>query len=419
MRILMVNDHFLPYLGGIERVILEVGRRLIEKGHRVQVLTFRLQPHWPSEQNIAGIEVHRCPLALGHPLATYLSAVGNIRRRFGTLAGQCGYDVLHFHMTLSSLGVLLSPESRQIPKVFTFYGPAAEEYRFQAQGKQALLPYHMRPLYGLWARLNTALLRRLQRYAVSRSDAVVVLSDYSRSQLAEVVPGWDGARVHRIWGGVDTAKFRPAEDRSALKAHLGLPADGFVLFTVRRLVPRMGLEALVEATAGVIRRFPQVHLVIGGAGMLEGHLRALVASLGLEGRVHVEGFIPDERLPAYYQAADLFVMPTAALEGFGLPVIEALACGTPVLGTAVGAIQETLGGLGQELLVPPREAAALEAGIGAFIERWAGSAELRRRCRQYAVENYSWDRLVPQYEALYASLAAPRALAGVKGTSAL
>jgi glycosyltransferase involved in cell wall biosynthesis len=99
----------------------------------------------------------------------------------------------------------------------------------------------------------------------------------------------------------------------------------------------MGLEILLRAFRLLAREVPDLHLAIGGSGPLEGMLRALRGSLGLSDRVRFLGYVPEAALPGLYAAADLFVLPTEQLEGFGLVTVEALACGTPVVGTPVGA----------------------------------------------------------------------------------
>ncbi len=114
------------------------------------------------------------------------------------------------------------------------------------------------------------------------------------------------------------------------------------------------------------------------------------------------GFIPDNELPLYYQSSDGFVLPTRELEGFGLVAVEALACGTPVLGTPVGAIPEILGDLQPDLLFEGIGPEAIARGILKHLERAEsdpqGYEALRRRCREYATARFGWDRIVERLE---------------------
>jgi glycosyltransferase involved in cell wall biosynthesis len=137
-------------------------------------------------------------------------------------------------------------------------------------------------------------------------------------------------------------RFRIADDRTRLKAVLGWPEDVPAFFTLRRLVPRMGLDSLLYALREVKSAGCSFVTIIGGQGPLRNELQKLIDDLGLKGLVYLVGHIPDSQLPAYYAAADAFLLPTAELECFGLIVLEALACGRPVLSTPVGAIPEIL-----------------------------------------------------------------------------
>src|SRR5437899_12651573 len=141
----------------------------------------------------------------------------------------------------------------------------------------------------------------------------------------------------KIVGGADVERFHPSGTREAQRQALGLPGDRPLLFTLRNLEPRMGLDTLIRAMATVRERFPRVLLLIGGSGSLRPLLETLTISLSLSEHVRFLGFVPERDLPAYYGAAAAFVLPTRELEGFGLVTVAALACGTPVLGTPGGA----------------------------------------------------------------------------------
>ena len=196
---------------------------------------------------------------------------------------------------------------------------------------------------------------------------------------------------------VDTQRFSFVENPRAVREELGLPLNRPILLTVRRLVARMGLENLVTAMSYVIKKVPDVLLLIGGKGYLENYLHNQVKEFSLDSNVKFLGFIPEEKLPKYYQAADLFILPTMALEGFGLATIEALSCGTPVIATPVGANPEVLEPLGEEFLCQDTTPEALAERIVWFIGQGI-SAELRRRCRNYCETNFSITKVVSSIE---------------------
>ena len=169
----------------------------------------------------------------------------------------------------------------------------------------------------------------------------------------------------------------------------------------------MGLENLIVAMSHVVKQFPDVLLLIGGKGYLENSLRMQVRELRLESNVKFLGFVPEEKLPKYYQAANLFVLPTMTLEGFGLVTIEALSCGTPVIVTPVGANPEVLEPLGQEFLCQDTTSEALAERIVWFVKRGVG-VELRRRCRDYCKANFEIEEVAGSIEGILNKAATER-----------
>lgn len=163
----------------------------------------------------------------------------------------------------------------------------------------------------------------------------------------------------------------------------------------------MGLEGLISAMAEVHRRFPEALLLIAGKGMLSKELEHRIRSLGLGGHVRLLGFVPDRDLPLAYRAADLSVVPTVALEGFGLIAVESLAAGTPVLVTPVGGLPEVVSGLSPDLVLPGSGAIPLAEGIGAAL-----SGELAlpnpEACQDFVRARYDWSVIAARTREVYA-----------------
>jgi glycosyltransferase involved in cell wall biosynthesis len=398
MRILLATDEYLPHPGGSQRVIQETSRRLQARGHQVAILTLERDLGLPQQDEVAGVPVRRIPLR--GRLGTYPQALLGSWRALRERARS--YDLLHIHLPLIGPGALQERTARRTPRICSFYGPWHEEMAVELRVKP--LPAVARVLYSRYVDLLCYFLQAWQDYVMRRCDRVLALSDYSQQQIAALFPAVNPKRIVLIPGGVDTARFCHAPDQAAVRARLNLPADATVLFTVRRLVPRMGLENLLQAFAQVRQQRDDLYLVIGGRGRLERALQDLAGQLGIANDMRFAGFIPEDDLPACYQAADLFVLPTQALEGFGLITLEALASGLPVVGTPVGGTPEILGQFDSRLLTTGPDAAALADGIGRGLTlvRAEGSA-LAERCRAFALR-YDWERIVDQYEALYAEL---------------
>ena len=180
-----------------------------------------------------------------------------------------------------------------------------------------------------------------------------------------------------------------------MRERLGIPTDTLLLLSVRRLEPRMGLEELLLATRRLVDS-RKVTLALVGSGSLLQQLHRLCEELGLEGTVRFAGRAADHEVVDWYQAADLFVLPTAAYEGFGMVTAEALACGTPVVGTPVGANPELLNPLDPRLVSRGNDAVSLAKAISGALD--TATPDLRRRCRDYAVKRFDWERVIPAWE---------------------
>lgn len=379
--------------GGGSRVLREHSQRLAARGHGVTVFSRQPEVSVAPELDLKGVSVRHYDVSRAHALAFFWSSIAGARRAYrDTLAGR-PWDRVILHQPLSTMGVRrLLP--RAAPRIYMFLSPASLEYRLRAEH-----PSGGRPL--LLAPLAAVLLRLTESAALRTADRVVVLSEYMRRELAAVHPRGTPPVVVTP-GGVDLRHFRPAEDRMAVRRALGLPADRFLLLTVRDLHPRMGLDSLIEAV-GALREALPLMLVVGGQGPLRADLEARVNRMGLAGHVRFAGHIAEGDLPGYYQAADCFVLPTRALEGFGLVTVEALACGTPVLGTPVGATPEILTPLARELLTDDASPEALARGLRRVAPLCRDDA-FRARCRVHAQTRYDWETAVDRIEDLLAGL---------------
>jgi glycosyltransferase involved in cell wall biosynthesis len=198
------------------------------------------------------------------------------------------------------------------------------------------------PLRRIRTRVAMAAINRLEAECLRRSDVVTALSQYTIDCIAKLHGQSIANRVQLIPGWVDTSRFVPTADQARSKRQLGWPEDIPVLFTLRRLTPRMGLDRLIQACRVLQLEGFRFRLIIGGSGPLMDVLQEQTRTLGLGEIVTFAGRIDDEVLPDVYAACDAFVLPTAELECFGIIALEALSAGRPVLATPVGAIPEII-----------------------------------------------------------------------------
>lgn len=241
---------------------------------------------------------------------------------------------------------------------------------------------------------------KLQRYlettvprSVARADLILADSQHTKEDIISLlqVPS---ERIMVIWGGVEH-RFRPITDGSRLhevQRKYGLP-DHFLL-GLGTLEPRKNFEGLINAY-GILHstyRHPH-HLVIGGGkGWLFDSIFERVKALGLEEQVHFLGFVADDDLPALYSLAEVFAFPSF-YEGFGLPILESMACGTPVISSNASSLPEVVGKAG--LLINPGDTEGLAAEIHKLLSQAALCQELIERGREQA-KRFTWERAARQ-----------------------
>ena len=296
-----------------------------------------------------------------------------------------------------------SPQSGKISKIYTCHSLSFEEYKSRNSNRQRLIDKLFFPL-------NIIGRKYFESSVLKNSDFIVVLSHYTADKLY---------KLHRIStdkivvipGGVDLHRFTPSNNKAQLRLSLGFPKDLCILLTVRNLVPRMGLENLITAFKMLLRHRKDLLLIIAGEGPLGPALERHARNLGISEFIRFAGHIPDSKLPRFYQMADLFILPTRELEGFGLVTVEALASGLPVLGTPVGATKEILSKLGPHYLFDDATPDSIAAGVLRALKTWqkdqASYDHISRTCRGVAEKHYSWNNHVRKLEQLYYSTLHP------------
>ncbi|MFC9438268.1 glycosyltransferase family 4 protein [Nocardia sp. NPDC057030] len=256
----------------------------------------------------------------------------------------------------------------RLPLVVHFHGPWAAESRLTGQSETAVRAKYL-----------------LERVRYSGADRFVVLSNHFRDVLhTDYRVSLD--RIAVIPPGVDLDRFHAAP----------LPeAHTRTVLCVRRLERRMGIDTLLRAWPAVLAEHPAARLVIVGTGTAAAELRSTAAPLG--DTVTFAGHTPDQRLTELYEQAELTVVPTTALEGFGLIALESLAAGRAPIVTDCGGLPDSVRGLDPSLIVPAGDADALGARLAAALH---GAVPSPARCRAHA-ETFSWDVTAERHLAMY------------------
>lgn len=389
MRFVFLTLGYHPDLdGGAYRYATEIAERLAARGHEVHAVFPNPRNSLPSKEVRQGVQLHRIPDGTGSFIANWRSE---------NAAAKAVLDELlapgHAATLLVSHHAYFEGAARGRSTVFLFHGPWGLEYTFSQQARPRGI---LRRLLDPWISRQ---LNRTEGHALAASPQVFVASQYIQRQLPIWHPRVDSP-VRVISAGANFTQFTPPANRSATRSrwHLG-PAE-FLFLTVRRLDPRMGLAPLIEAFASASSRHPNARLWLAGRGPQQQELQSLIDSRQLQGRVKLLGFVPEADLADLYASADLTLMPSLDLEGFGLATVESLACGTPVLASDAGANPELVGPLDNSLIYPTGDMESLRSRLERILD---GKLPLppRTRCAEYVRAEFQWDRPVHAFEGAF------------------
>lgn len=313
-----------------------------------------------------------------------LARFGGARRNLSDLMDSMCPDLVASHFALYTAPILDKLSSR--PLVLHFHGPWAEESKLEGASSLAVFSKFS-----------------LERLVYRRADRAIVLSKAFGALLNRVY-GVEENKIRIVPGSVDLQRFEPVGSRTEAREALGWPSDRPIILSVRRLYNRMGLHQLIDSMTTVRKQIPEVLLYIGGTGPIRQSLEQRVNELGISTHVRFLGFVPDENLPLAYRAADMSVVPTAALEGFGLVAAESLAAGTPTMVTPVGGLPEVVNELSEILVFRSGSPQDIAMGLSAALR-----GEIRMptdtECREYAVRNFSRELMASRVAAVYREIA--------------
>ena len=288
---------------------------------------------------------------------------------------------------------------------YPFYG-TAEGLLWRKKVVPLVMTFHMDAMAGGWKGLIFSLIRRLTQPALLRRANLVLVSsfDYAcQSSLASFFSAHP-ERVRELPLGLDTDFFSPGP---RVRERFNLPTDARMIAFVGGLDRAhwfKGLSLLLEA---MTRLEPNVHLVVVSDGELRGEYEQRARELGLAARVHFIGRVDALTLRDAYRSADLLAFPSVSqAEAFGLVALEAAACGTPVVASALPGVRTVVLHGETGLLVPPSDVDSLVAGISTVLTDDVLRQRLAVRAREWAVERFSWERHMEDLKQIYQTVCA-------------
>ncbi len=364
---------FAPYdlsrPGGVGTHIRAQARALGSLGHDVRIYGPSSAPLADGETRLGGvfpITITGTESWIGLDPRSAIEAARVLRRT--------AFDIVHVHEPLTPLAPWAAVMRSRAPVVGTFHVCREEGHRVYAAARPLLAP--------LAARIAC-------RIAVSKS---------ARDTAARYFPG----EYEVVPNGIDVPFLEAPRARPSR-----MRAGGAHVLFVGRLEPRKGVDVLIRAMAAVQIGQPRARLVVVGDGPDRRALEALASSEQVD--VDFTGYVPDDDVPAYLQACDVLCAPSTGGESFGIVLLEALACGTPIVASRIDGYTDLIGGAGCGPLVPPKDPEALAAALTSLLADRAHRVELGGRGRTVA-QQYDWSAIARLLEGIYARLTAPDAV---------
>jgi D-inositol-3-phosphate glycosyltransferase len=376
--------------GGMSVYVREVARRLAESGCVVDIFT-RIQIPGGADicQPYAGVRVVYLPagppqplsqLALYRHLPEFFENLEHFRETEGI-----EYDLVHSHYWLSGVVGRWAGKAWQVPHVFMFHTLGALKNRTIGSEKEPEL------------RIT------VEKQLAMECDRILTGTEREKRHLAELY-GVSPRRMRVVPCGVDLQRFQPS-DRQKSRVRLGLNGEERVILYVGRFDPIKGVDRLLAAVAKIRVEVPIRVLLVGGGeedAPEVRELRALCSELSLERCVTFVGRRAHEDLPDYYRAADFLVLPSH-YESFGLVVLEALACGTPVVATRVGVVEDIVrNGLNGRVVADNSAESLAEGALLAL--QWLHMPGVTAGSVRATVASYDWDLVVASIVREYRSL---------------
>ncbi len=404
MRIAVLTNEYPPHIYGgagvhVDHLIRELVRLAAEKDYSLEVLCFGEQDVSAPPLRVQGITA---PLKLSLLDSRHQKLLDTLQRNIVMTGVLGGADLIHCHTWYTHLAGCLLKQLLGAPLVLTTH--SLEPQR----------PWKEEQL-GRGYRVSTW----LERTAYGNADGVVAVSRAMRRDVHEIY-GVPLERIRVIYNGVDTKAYRPAVDPEVPASYGIAPDKPYILF-VGRVTYQKGIFHLLESVGDLA---PEVQVVLCAADpdtpQIGEAMAARVRELNVEaGRrvIWISRFLPQEDLIRLYSQAAIFVCPSI-YEPFGIINLEAMACGTPVVGAAVGGIQEVVRHGETGLLVPftprsstdpePRDPRSYARDLAAAVNRLLAAPELReamgRRARQVVEEHFSWISVARQTLEFYEQL---------------
>jgi glycogen(starch) synthase len=364
------------YFGGVEKRIIETAKRL---QNQADITVYSgTKAGFKEPTIIDGVSFVPCySTDIIFPLDNWF-----FNRSIAKKAGTIDADVYEAHAA-SGYGLLkaLSNQGIKKPFVHTIHGVLADEYEQARENRY-------QSFRGRIANYFMHQLAKLEEETAKKATLIVTISQYSLEKIQKYY-AVDEAKVRIVPNGVDPEKFKPFEDQAAVKRQFGLGNEPCVLF-VGSLIPRKGLPFLVEAAKKIVKEYKETKFIIVGEGPVRNQLLRKLEAADLSGNFTFLGNVKEDMLPAVYNCADVFALPSIQ-EGQGIVLLEAQASAKPVVAFEVGGVNEAVCNGETGFLVKRGSTEKLADAIMKLLSDKALREKMGADGRRFVAENFTWD----------------------------
>ena len=369
--------------GGMNIYVLESAQRMAAMGVSVDIFTRRTDAAQADIVEISpGVRVRHFDCGHGTLTKEQLPIhISGLSQEFSRIMRTENYDVIHSHYWLSGKVAMPAAKELGIPLVHTMHTMARVKNLNLAEGET---PEPMIRVQG-------------ETQVVAAANALIANTDAEGASLVSLYDACPDT-VHVVSPGVDLYTFTPGESRGAARAHIGQPQDALVVSFVGRIQPHKGPEVLIRATSELVKHTPLLRhrLIVNIVGGASGanteevdRLKELTTWLAIDDVVRFTPPVPREDLPQWYRAADLVIVPSYS-ESFGLVALEAQACGTPVVATAVGGLRTAVADGISGVLVDGHDPKAWSSVISRLLQEPQRRVLLSMGAVEHA-SHFGWD----------------------------
>jgi glycosyltransferase involved in cell wall biosynthesis len=365
------------YFGGVERRILEIAKRL-SKDQDVSIYC-GTKRGCKATSYISGAAIVPCKSTdIFFPLDNWA-----FNRTISGMVDSIDADVYEAH-AVSGYAFLRKWKAEGIRKPFvqTIHGVLADEYLQSSKGEVPTFRTKLSNLL-MWQ------LSKLESEAAKNATIVVTVSQYSARKSIQLY-GVDEAKIRIVPNGVDTEKFKPAFGNAEIRQKIGFAKGKQHVLFVGRLVPRKGLNHLVEAAKHVLEENKETVFVVVGEGSLKSNLVSTVKKDRLSPNFVFLSGVSDPLLQDLYSCVDLFVLPSIQ-EGQGMALLEAQAAAIPVVAFNISGVREAVRDKQTGLLVKEVDTNALAEAILKLLSDKSLSRKMGQHGREFVSKNFTWD----------------------------